>query len=605
MTVLKSSKIVSLVYAGCLFVLVLAAAQVVRSMFSMEDFAQKRFESIMLAAEVRSVSTALTANARFYVSTGNESFERAYWELVNIRAGKQKRPAEAVVAPHERITMQELLIRTGFTQEELNILEQAVKLSAELVLLETEAMNAAKGLFKDSAGNYTVHKEPDLALAQSLMFSDAYDATVQKIIQPSFRFDSLVNARLAAQESSVTIFAYIAIGALCIAIVCIALVTGVTVRQARKGIIEPIADSAAYAQKVTAGNLDAPVPSYQFKEGHEIGSLINSMKAMVMNLKERIALAEQKTGEAERQAAAAQKALAAQDKAEAERRALIAAALNVEQVVIRLSIATEQLSGQLAEVTRGAGMQREYVSASVSAMDEVNSMVVEVAENAELAAKESDKTNSEARKGEGVMHDSVDSISMVQENMQDLQRNMQFLGQRAEAIGTIMTVISDIADQTNLLALNAAIEAARAGDAGRGFAVVADEVRKLAEKTMDATKEVGDAIRGIQTGTEQSIQTVQHTTSNLNTATEHVKHSGAALQEIAQGISRTAAQISRISAAAAQQSRESKNVMHSLDDINGMAEKAVLSMHEASQAVSNLASQSQELQSLVEDLRAL
>ena len=65
----------------------------------------------------------------------------------------------------------------------------------------------------------------------------------------------------------------------------------------------------------------------------------------------------------------------------------------------------------------------------------------------------------------------------------------------AEGIGRIMNVISDIADQTNLLALNAAIEAARAGDAGRGFAVVADEVRKLAEKTMTATKEVGDAIR--------------------------------------------------------------------------------------------------------------
>ena len=61
---------------------------------------------------------------------------------------------------------------------------------------------------------------------------------------------------------------------------------------------------------------------------------------------------------------------------------------------------------------------------------------------------------------------------------------MTRLGQQADSIGHILSVISDIADQTNLLALNAAIEAARAGDAGRGFAVVADEVRKLAEKTM-------------------------------------------------------------------------------------------------------------------------
>lgn len=77
------------------------------------------------------------------------------------------------------------------------------------------------------------------------------------------------------------------------------------------------------------------------------------------------------------------------------------------------------------------------------------------------------------------------------------------LGGQAENIGKVLGVINDIADQTNLLALNAAIEAARAGDAGRGFAVVADEVRKLAEKTMLATKEVGNAILAIQNSAQK------------------------------------------------------------------------------------------------------
>ncbi|MDQ7015799.1 MAG: methyl-accepting chemotaxis protein [Gammaproteobacteria bacterium] len=78
------------------------------------------------------------------------------------------------------------------------------------------------------------------------------------------------------------------------------------------------------------------------------------------------------------------------------------------------------------------------------------------------------------------------------------------LSQRAEDIGSIISLIQDVSDQTNLLALNAAIEAARAGDQGRGFAVVADEVRTLAKRTNEATSEISTLVGQIQEETSKA-----------------------------------------------------------------------------------------------------
>jgi methyl-accepting chemotaxis protein len=233
----------------------------------------------------------------------------------------------------------------------------------------------------------------------------------------------------------------------------------------------------------------------------------------------------------------------------------------------------------------------------------MNATILEVARNAGDTARGAHEAVEKAREGAELVTQVVASIGSVRTAADRLKGNMRDLGRQAQGIGAVLGVISDIAGQTNLLALNAAIEAARAGEAGRGFAVVADEVRKLAEKTMLATKEVGDAISGIQQGTVETGQMVEAAASAVDTATGLAERSGAALSEIVSVVEAAGDQVSAIATAAEQQSATSEEINRSIEAISRIASETAGAMEESARAVNELAELARTLAALVADIK--
>jgi methyl-accepting chemotaxis protein len=269
----------------------------------------------------------------------------------------------------------------------------------------------------------------------------------------------------------------------------------------------------------------------------------------------------------------------------------------------RVAAASEELSAQVEQVSRGADIQRSRVKSTASAMSEMNSTVLEVAKNASQASEQSELTKNKAGEGAALVGNVMHSINLVNTVAGNLQTNMRELGTKAESIGGVINVISDIADQTNLLALNAAIEAARAGDAGRGFAVVADEVRKLAEKTMAATQEVGANITAIQHSTQTNINEVNKAAKAITEATELANTSGQALTEIVNLASANFAVVASIATAAEEQSATSEEINRAIEEINRIVGETAQGMVQSSAAVQELSRMAHELNHVMDELQ--
>ncbi|WP_163294759.1 methyl-accepting chemotaxis protein [Desulfovibrio sp. JC022] len=274
-----------------------------------------------------------------------------------------------------------------------------------------------------------------------------------------------------------------------------------------------------------------------------------------------------------------------------------------ELIAAEMNSSADALIDQVNSAADGAAVQNERTTDTATAIEELNATVIEVASSASEAADNADSVKGKATEGAQVVGEVVNSITSISDQTAEMKENMDVLGDKAQEIGSIMSVIQDIADQTNLLALNAAIEAARAGEAGRGFAVVADEVRKLAEKTMDATQDVGKAISAIQAETDKNIRSTEMALSTVASTRELADGSGAALNEIVEAVNSTVIQARHIAEAGQQQSEATEQISLSVEEVSRISSETAEGMTQARQAVDSLAEQARQLHDLIAEMQ--
>ncbi|MDF2402857.1 methyl-accepting chemotaxis protein [Aeromonas sp. 5HA1] len=519
----------------------------------LEQSYQQRYQSYLLADELRQSSDDLTRLGRTYVITKDPAYEQQYMRILAIRNGEQNRPEgynriywDFVAASGQNPRPDTSLLRglidlmkdAGFTDGELAKLNEAKNNSDALVSTEVAAFK----LVQQQEGDLAANQQKAIAM----MHDKAYHQNKGRIMAPIDDFYVMMETRTqqavddATSQSAMLRYLFIALGLVLMFFLwrtyrALLDLTGTSVSQLRS-------DLNSLAQGDFSRQIQVPVGAQE--------SLIGLLATMQSTLK---------------------------------------------GIIAQVSHSSEELSGsadsiaQIAEQTaQFATSQQTSTQTMAAAIEELVVSISHLSDNATHADELSKVSANTLEEGSGVIKQTLDSIENISSTVGDAASSLSELNSHTQQISDIIEVIRGIADQTNLLALNAAIEAARAGEQGRGFAVVADEVRNLASRSAASTQQITGMISKIQSGADASIRSMENTVNNVSRGVSLANQTGEAITSIKSHAANLTGLMGEISHTLREQSTAANEVVSTVGHITSLSEQSGDAARHVSQEAAKL-----------------
>ena len=279
-----------------------------------------------------------------------------------------------------------------------------------------------------------------------------------------------------------------------------------------------------------------------------------------------------------------------------ELRTLVTGVNNASTSVSAKSQQAQAVSVQLLDA---AEKQSKEIQDTTQQVLSVATTLATVSSNAEESSQVAMRSLAASDKGRLAVQNSISGMNDIRDQIQETSKRIKRLGESSQEIGEIVELISDITEQTNVLALNAAIQAASAGEAGRGFSVVAEEVQRLAERSGEATKQIGAIVKTIQADTQDAVAAMEKSTTGVVEGAKLSDAAGQALSEIDTVTKSLANLIQKISADTQAQASSANKVARNMQDILEINRQTTTGTQQTASSIKELADVASDLKASV------
>lgn len=271
----------------------------------------------------------------------------------------------------------------------------------------------------------------------------------------------------------------------------------------------------------------------------------------------------------------------------------------INEAVTLIANSSAEIATTVEQQERTAAQQAVSVHQTTTTMDELGASSKATAQQAESAATGVQQALKLTEGGTQAVGQTLEEMAMLKQKVEAIAQQILCLSEQTHQIGSISSLVSDLANQTNMLALNAAVEAVRAGEHGRGFAVVASEIRKLADQSKKSAQGINSLVADIQNAINVTVMVTDEGTKTVDLGVKTAQETAKVFTGVTDAINNVVLNSQQISLNAQQQAVAIQQVVDAMNHLNQGAIETAGSITRIKGGTRNLNEAALDLKTLV------